>query len=214
MQAGRQSARAAEAAARSGSDDAPDTRARILDVAMSEFAEKGFAGARVESIAQRAGVNKQLLYYYFTDKKGLYRAALNNITDEYQEYYEGGSPDARYAERLVRYARGVSAPHHTLWRRMVLWEALQDAAPGADAAGESWQRALEQIRIAQDEGSLDPRLDTEMLMLAMVGLVHLPHIIVQATVAVTGQLPSDDEFLERHARFIESFLPLLAPRDE
>ena len=61
---------------RNGDADANATRNRILDVAMREFAENGFAGARVDRNAQRAGVNKQLLYYYFDDKKGLYDAAI------------------------------------------------------------------------------------------------------------------------------------------
>ena len=43
---------------------------------MTEFADKGLAGARTEQIAAAAGVNKALLYYYFDSKEKLYRAAL------------------------------------------------------------------------------------------------------------------------------------------
>ena len=199
---------------RNGDADANATRNRILDVAMREFAENGFAGARVDRIAQRAGVNKQLLYYYFDDKKGLYDAAIVHVEDEYQEFYAGGPETERYVDRLVRYARGQNAPHHTLWRRMLLWEALQDAPPNVgDAGGERWREAVAQIKAAQDDGALDPSLDTEMLTLAMVGLVHLPHVMVQGTMAITGHLPSDEAFVERHAQFIASFIPLLAARD-
>jgi TetR/AcrR family transcriptional regulator len=45
------------------------TRAAILDAALREFALEGIEGARTESIAQTAGVNKALLYYYFRDKE-------------------------------------------------------------------------------------------------------------------------------------------------
>jgi AcrR family transcriptional regulator len=48
----------------------------ILEAATAEFTAKGLAGARVDAIAERAGVNKRMLYHYFGDKNGLYLAAL------------------------------------------------------------------------------------------------------------------------------------------
>ena len=56
-----------------------ETRQRILDAALSEFAVNGLAGARTETIASAAGVNKALLYYYFESKEKLYMAALEMI---------------------------------------------------------------------------------------------------------------------------------------
>ncbi len=61
------------------SERATDTRSRILDSALNEFAAHGLAGARTDRIAQAAGVNKALLYYYFDSKENLYRAALEMI---------------------------------------------------------------------------------------------------------------------------------------
>ena len=52
------------------------TRVRILGAALREFAEKGFAGARVDRIARRARINKRMLYHYFGDKEGLFREIL------------------------------------------------------------------------------------------------------------------------------------------
>jgi len=49
---------------------------RIIAAAREEFSRRGFDGARVEQIAQRAGVNKQLLFYYFHSKRGLFTAVL------------------------------------------------------------------------------------------------------------------------------------------
>ena len=57
-----------------------ETRSRILDAALSEFAANGLAGARTEQIAQAAGVNKALLYYYFESKEKLYSAALEMVS--------------------------------------------------------------------------------------------------------------------------------------
>jgi AcrR family transcriptional regulator len=56
--------------------DPERTRARILDAATAEFARYGLGGARVDRIAQRAGANKRMLYYYFGSKEALFLAAL------------------------------------------------------------------------------------------------------------------------------------------
>lgn len=55
-----------------------ESRAAILQAAALEFAEQGIAGARTDSIARGARVNKALLYYYFEDKETLYGAVLDH----------------------------------------------------------------------------------------------------------------------------------------
>jgi TetR/AcrR family transcriptional regulator len=65
------------------------TRALILAAARAEFSAKGLSGARVRQIAERAGVNKQLLYYYFGSKDDLYRAALEAVYAEIRELERG-----------------------------------------------------------------------------------------------------------------------------
>src|SRR5258705_10504692 len=59
-----------------------DRALRIIAAAREEFARRGFAGARVEQIARRAGVNKQLLFYYFHSKRGLFQAVLAQSAGE------------------------------------------------------------------------------------------------------------------------------------
>jgi len=58
------------------SRDADRTQQEILAAATAEFAAHGFGGARIEAIAERAGVNKKLLYYYFEGKDELFLAVL------------------------------------------------------------------------------------------------------------------------------------------
>jgi TetR/AcrR family transcriptional regulator len=66
---------------RTQAERADQTRARILDAAVREFSENGLAGARTEQIAEAAGVNKALLYYYFQGKEALYEAALGSVAE-------------------------------------------------------------------------------------------------------------------------------------
>ena len=60
------------------SRDAERTQAAILKAARDEFAEPGFAGGRVDRIAQRAGINKRLLYYYYGNKDDLFLTVLES----------------------------------------------------------------------------------------------------------------------------------------
>jgi len=56
--------------------DPERTRGAILAAATQEFSTNGLTGARVDAIAQRARVNKRMIYHYFGDKDGLYLAVL------------------------------------------------------------------------------------------------------------------------------------------
>ncbi|MBS1164582.1 MAG: putative HTH-type transcriptional regulator, TetR family [Proteobacteria bacterium] len=59
--------------------DADATRAKVLQAAIAEFADKGLTGARVDEIAARAGFNKRMLYHYFGSKEELFEAVLEAV---------------------------------------------------------------------------------------------------------------------------------------
>jgi AcrR family transcriptional regulator len=62
--------------------DSERSRAAILVAAREEFSRTGLGGARVERIAEKAAVDKKLVYYYFKDKDGLFSAALESVYAE------------------------------------------------------------------------------------------------------------------------------------
>jgi len=61
---------------------ADDTRKRILQAAIMEFASLGYSGARVDAICKRARSNPRMIYHYFGDKDGLYVAVLEHVLGE------------------------------------------------------------------------------------------------------------------------------------
>ncbi|WP_226782425.1 TetR/AcrR family transcriptional regulator [Oceaniglobus trochenteri] len=65
--------------------DAEAARADILAAALAEFAEHGHAGARIDRIAKASGMSKPMIYSYFTDKDGLYAAALREAYVQIRE---------------------------------------------------------------------------------------------------------------------------------
>jgi TetR/AcrR family transcriptional regulator len=55
-----------------------ETKGKIIQAAIKEFAANGLEGARVDQIAVRAGVNKAMIYYHFNSKENLYNAVIND----------------------------------------------------------------------------------------------------------------------------------------
>jgi TetR/AcrR family transcriptional regulator len=83
------------------------TRRKLLVAARREFAQSGLAGARVDEIAARAGVNKQLVYHYFGDKDALYLAVLEGVYEEIRAQerelnLEGLAPDKAIKKLIER----------------------------------------------------------------------------------------------------------------
>src|SRR5689334_20452666 len=58
---------------------ADEVRTRILAAAEEVFAERGYLGATTREIAERAGIGKRMLFYYFSSKDVVYRAVLERI---------------------------------------------------------------------------------------------------------------------------------------
>jgi len=60
-------------------DLSSNTRDKIIEAAVQVFAEKGYSGASIEEIAERAGVSKGLVFWYFKSKKNLVREIALNV---------------------------------------------------------------------------------------------------------------------------------------
>lgn len=69
-------------AKKTSSRDPDSTKAKILNAAVVEFAIGGLSAARTEAIAAQTGVTKAMIYYYFENKEGLYRAVLERYFNE------------------------------------------------------------------------------------------------------------------------------------
>lgn len=91
------------------------TRQKLLAAARREFADSGLAGARVDEIAARAGVNKQLVYHYFGDKDALYLAVLEWVYEEIRTQERNlnltGLPPVQAIRKLVESSFDHLAAH-------------------------------------------------------------------------------------------------------
>jgi len=111
------------------SRDAEATRAKILDAAEEEFAQGGLSGARTEAIAQRTGVTKAMIYYYFDSKEGLYEAVLErcfrgHIEAAIDPSWEEGDPASKLESFIRQFL--ARAAHNPNLPAIVAYEAMQN----------------------------------------------------------------------------------------
>jgi AcrR family transcriptional regulator len=113
------------------------TREAILTAAESVFAEHGFDGARIDTIAEVSGYNKTLIFRYFGDKLGLYAEVLKRVDSEINELQallvpvledETVVSDAQRFRSLLETGIGALFDYlleHPSFRRMLTWEMAE-----------------------------------------------------------------------------------------
>lgn len=84
----------------------------ILRVALEEFATNGLSGARVDEIAARTETSKRMIYYYFGDKEGLYRAVLETAYSEVRSGENELDLEGLEPEKALRRLVEFTFDHH------------------------------------------------------------------------------------------------------
>jgi TetR/AcrR family transcriptional regulator len=189
-------------------------RDRILAVAAEEFETKGFAGARIDEIARRSDVNKQLIYYYFESKRVLHSEVMEHVTARAMQATDDDS-DQPYVQSVLQTNAASSSRVRNRLYRYWLWEAVEGSS-GDDVARrderlEHYAKKVAQVRKAQLNGELDPTLDPRFLHLGVVALISFPQMAPQIASLITGLEPDDPEFEEGRRAFLEHLMDALAP---
>lgn len=109
---------------------AQETARRILLAGIEEFSSKGYHGAKIDIIAKQAGVNKQRIYAYFTNKEGLFHASLQNCFERIISYEQillrvDESQSADVAERILRHYMQFHQQNPQFWR-LLAWSNLEN----------------------------------------------------------------------------------------
>ncbi|GIF63044.1 TetR family transcriptional regulator [Asanoa ishikariensis] len=92
--------------------DADRTRGEILDVATHEFADKGYAGARVDEIAAKTRTTKRMIYYYFGGKEQLYVAVLERAYTVIRSLEQGLDVAHLSPTEAIRQLAELTFDHH------------------------------------------------------------------------------------------------------
>jgi AcrR family transcriptional regulator len=146
------------------------TKQRLLDAATVEFAELGLAGARIDRIADEAGVSKALIYTYFGNKEQLFDAVLETTISRVAHEVGFDVTDLpAYAARRFDWHRA-----HPEIPRLMTWARLErgniDHIPALAAAG---ARKRDTITEAQRAGDFSDRFSPDAILAVINALSML-----------------------------------------
>src|SRR2546426_7675814 len=171
----------------------------IIAAAREEFGRRGFEGARVDRIARRAGVNKQLLFYYYHSKRGLFHAVLSRGARELEQALAHVAlPPGGERRPLERLRAALEAQFDFLVGNADLVTLLaqagrSDARPFAPAINRLVVLLAEGQGLGQVRDDLDPHLAAAQALVLMVGYLGLESLIA----ASAAPLGSDEPALSR-----------------
>jgi TetR/AcrR family transcriptional regulator len=186
--------------------DAERSKQQLLDAAVIEFAAHGFGGARVSEIATRAGVNKQLISYYFGGKLGLYQAVSDRWRSGEESITEGATA---LPEVVAAYARAALAEPDLA--RLLIRQGVDQEAAEADRESQQirFQAMLEDFRTRQEQGELAADLDPAYVGLALFAVSAAPVTFPQIAQAL-GLNTTDPTFAADYATQIARLVAHLA----
>jgi TetR/AcrR family transcriptional regulator len=172
--------------------DAEVARRAILDAAEEIFAQEGFDGARIDAIAEASGYNKSLIFHYFEDKLGLYRAIVLRMKET---VYAGLAPmlapfltddttplsagQVRTVfETAIRWYFNYLVEHPRIlrilaWEAAECWCTFNSIFPTPDGVQRSLKHLetyISFIRRAQAAGLIAPELDPSFLLINMTDM--------------------------------------------
>ncbi|MFC4121760.1 TetR/AcrR family transcriptional regulator [Nonomuraea zeae] len=178
--------------------DGERTKRLIIEAGTREFAQKGYAGARVAAIAERAGVNVQLISYYFGGKAGLYQEIARGWREREAAQLAAQSD---LAEIVKGYVTAMIDDPHT--PKLLAWEGLShgDDVPEVEQA-ERNQRLRDNLgpfEQGRRDGTIDPRFDPACLELILIAAGMAPVVYPQLVEGLCGARADDPEFLGRFA---------------
>jgi TetR/AcrR family transcriptional regulator len=180
---------------------------RILDAALSVFARLGFAGARVDQIAEAAGMSKANLLYYFRTKEDLYRAVLTRTLDMWleplRELDAASDPEAalgRYIEKKLEYSRLQPEASRLFAMEIMQGAPVLSGVLETDLA-ELVERKVRTIERWIEDGRLAPVSPRHLIFTIWATTQHYADFATQIR-ALTGRDLGDDAFFTEAKRAV------------
>ncbi|MCG8510590.1 MAG: TetR family transcriptional regulator [Rhodospirillales bacterium] len=194
-----------------GKRDPAARQRRLLLAAREEFAAKGLEGARVDEIARRASVNKQLVYHYFGNKEGLYLRVLEETyaamikAKESLNLGELSAPDA--VERLVDFTFDFYVNNRD-FVKLLNDENIHEARhiKGSKKINAMYSGLVgmldDVLRRGEKDGSLRAGIDTVQFYITLSGMCYFYITNIHTLSVVFDRDLSSDEALEKRRRHI------------
>lgn len=200
--------------------NAERSRRAILDAALVEFSEFGHAGARIDNVAERAGVSKPLIYSYFGDKEDLYAAALREAYVQIRAGERTLDLDNKDPETAIRALVSFTLHHFRSapwFISMLNTENLRggSAIRRIEDVSEIQSPLIEELRKVLQrgvrEGVFRPNVDPIELYITIASLFYFPLSNRHTLSAVFGCTITDDWLDQRRVDAEEMVIRFLRP---
>jgi AcrR family transcriptional regulator len=169
---------------------ANQTRSNILIAAKEQFLAKGFDGASISRIAQSAGVNTNLIFHHFVNKKNLWVNVKGEMLRSQNTVLKSDLSSARaYFKSLLNYRFNLYDQNPDLVR-LVQWQQLTEKESeliGRDSSSPS--HSLNEIKHLQEVGQIKRNIPAEHILLFIVFSTHAP--FMQEVIPLTQEQKED-----------------------
>jgi AcrR family transcriptional regulator len=190
------------------------TRSRLLDIALDQFAAKGFEGTSIRDIAAEAGVNHGMIKYYFDNKDRLWRAAVTLLFERMERELAGPHPEDEGADslqkvknRLRRYVRYCARhPEHA---RIMIQESIRENSRLAWAVERfiaPQHEAASKVRSEEENTGIWPNISAASLSYIVVASCQMPFVLAQEIKHLYGVDMLHEAQIEAHADAVVDFL--------
>jgi AcrR family transcriptional regulator len=131
-----------------GSDRGRDTRSRLRELALQLFAEQGYEKTSLREIAERLGVTKAALYYYFRSKEDIVRSLVEDYMAEIDELIAWGKDQPRSAQtsaEIVRRYLDIVTNGTAVFRLLHQNQAAVSSLAAAKERGELFRERMDAL---------------------------------------------------------------------
>jgi len=201
--------------------DPVKTKAKILTESIRLFASKGYEGTPISAIVKAAQVNKRMIYHYFGDKAGLYRAIFVELWGQYKDWMDqlyrehlrkkGSVPQD--AKQLLLMAMEVMCDilsQHSNYVRLLLWEVLEGGMISrsiwTELRGPLFAQTEFLIKQAQSRGELDAKLDPAHIIVSLLGAAFFYYAYAPTLEDMLGKHPLSAAALKERKKQMELLL--------
>lgn len=190
------------------------TRAKILAAAETEFSEKGFYGARIDSVAKLAGVNKRMIYEHFTSKELLYKTVLVGVYDKLaekeREFFVDDIEPVLAIKNIV-YVYSHFLEQNPTFVRMLMWENLnkgqyidKEAVRTLKLPTVNYIKA--QVKRGKEQGVFRSDADEHQIVVSLMNFVFSYFSNIYTLSSVLDFNMSDSNAIAKRAEFVSDMI--------
>lgn len=139
------------------------------------FAEKGYEGTSIKDIAEKAGLPKGSIYYYYPKKEDIYEAvksrSIKGYAKQQQEIFSGEGKMDRHAidqaiKKLIRFFK-----ENEVYRKLYIWSVIENNHKLWDGEAELMQGIVYKLKEEQKKGGFPKEINPGYLMIMIWGMI-------------------------------------------